>query len=137
MLVDDSIFVVPQENEVDLNVFHSEYDLFGFRLSLDKSLVTTDFREATFFGHKFHRISIDRDDELIYDLSLHPENPVHNVLHSYSGLKSIFVDMGAANFRIYDLMTAFINKHGKKVGDEKFRSVDTMNENLRRYSRAD
>ena len=137
VLGDDSIFRVPQEAEVDLKVFHSEYDLFGFRLSLNKSLVTTDFRDATFFGHKFHGTTIDRDDELIYELLLHPENPVENVHHSYSRLQSIFVDMGAASFRINDLMTAFINKHRKQVGDEKFRPVDTMNENLRRYLRAD
>ena len=98
VLGDDSIFAVPQETEVDLNVFHSEYELFPFRLSLDKSLVTADLSEAKFFGQKFHGISIDRDDELIYELLLHPENPIENVLHSYSRLKSIFVDMGAASF---------------------------------------
>ena len=98
MLGDDSIFVVPQETEVDLNVFHSKDERFELRLSLDRSLVTTDFSEATFFGHKFHGISIDRDDELIYDLLLYPKNPVENVLHSYSGLNSIFVDMGPASF---------------------------------------
>ena len=65
VLGDNSIYAVPQET--DLNVFHSEYELIGFPLSLDKSLVKTDFSEATFFGHKFHGTSIDRDDELIYE----------------------------------------------------------------------
>ena len=87
---------------------------------MDKSLVTTDFSEATFFGHKFYGTSIDRDDELIYEILFHPENPVENVHTSYSRLQSIFVDMGAARVRINNLMTAFINKHGKQVGDEKF-----------------
>ena len=59
------------------------------------------------------------------------ENPVENVHHSYSRLQSILVDMGAVSFRINDLMTASINKHGEQVVDEKFRPVDTMNENLR------
>ena len=86
MLCDDSIFIVPQETEVYLNVFHSENELFGFRLSLDKSLVTAEFSEATFFEHKFHGISIDRDDKLIHELLLQPENPVDNVHHSYSRL---------------------------------------------------
>ena len=31
VLGDDSIFVVSQQTEVDLNVFNSEYELFGFR----------------------------------------------------------------------------------------------------------
>ena len=76
VLGDNSIFVVPQIT--DLNVFHSEYELIGCQLGLDRSLVITDFSEATFLGHKFQGTSNDRDDELIYELLLHPENPIEN-----------------------------------------------------------
>lgn len=124
VLGDDSLFVVPDEahsqDRTDIASFFTRYNAV---LSVDKTIITSNYLDIIFLGHNFYGSRVTRDEFTALSLALHTEDEIPDPIISILRIASLIYDSGFNSHGLLNTYKVLLDKYNIDWSNTKLRPL--------------